>query len=115
MAAASGRPGPGRRRRWRWRRTTAGRSTSCRISSPTATAFGIHTVADDCTREYLALVPDSSLSGTRVARELDRLVMERGRPKMVVRTSSLIAARQAPVATTAQPGKSNSRGELRAG
>jgi putative transposase len=32
----------------------------------------------------LALVADTSLSGTRVARELDRLVIERGKPKMVV-------------------------------
>ena len=39
---------------------------------------------DNCTRECLALVADTSLSGTRVARELDRLVMERGKPKMVV-------------------------------
>lgn len=46
--------------------------------------FRILTVVDDCTRECLALVADTSLSGTRVARELDRLVMERGRPKMVV-------------------------------
>jgi putative transposase len=42
------------------------------------------TVVDDCTRECLALVADTSLSGTRVARELDRLAMERGKPKMVV-------------------------------
>jgi putative transposase len=41
-------------------------------------------VIDDCTRECLALVADTSLSGTRVARELDRLVIERGKPKMVV-------------------------------
>jgi len=46
--------------------------------------FRILTVVDDCTRECLALVADTSLSGTRVARELDRLLMERGRPKMVV-------------------------------
>jgi putative transposase len=46
--------------------------------------FRILTVVDDCTRESLALVADTSLSGTRVARELDRLVMERGKPKMVV-------------------------------
>jgi transposase InsO family protein len=30
------------------------------------------------------LVFDTSLSGTRVARELDRLVIERGKPEMVV-------------------------------
>jgi len=46
--------------------------------------FRILTVVDDCTRECLALVADTSLSGTRVARELDRLVMERGKPKTVV-------------------------------
>ena len=46
--------------------------------------FRILTVVDDCTRECLALVADTSLSGTRVARELDRLVIERGKPKMVV-------------------------------
>jgi transposase InsO family protein len=46
--------------------------------------FRILTVVDDCTRECLALVADTSLSGTRVARELDRLMTERGRPRMVV-------------------------------
>jgi putative transposase len=46
--------------------------------------FRVLTVVDDCTRECLALVADSSLSGLRVARELDRLMIERGKPKMVV-------------------------------
>ena len=46
--------------------------------------FRILTVVDDCTRECLALVADTSLSGIRVARELDRLMIERGRPSMVV-------------------------------
>ena len=46
--------------------------------------FRILTVVDDCSRECLALVADTSLSGARVARELDRLVAERGKPKMVV-------------------------------
>jgi putative transposase len=41
-------------------------------------------VVDDCTRECLALVPDTSISGIRVARELDRLLADRGKPKMVV-------------------------------
>jgi transposase InsO family protein len=40
--------------------------------------FRILTVVDDCTRECLALVADTSLSGIRVARELDRLMVERG-------------------------------------
>lgn len=42
--------------------------------------FRILTVVDDCTRECLALVADTSLSGIRVARELDRLMIERGKP-----------------------------------
>ncbi|WP_035723648.1 IS3 family transposase, partial [Bradyrhizobium sp. ARR65] len=46
--------------------------------------FRILTVVDDCTRECLALVADTSLSGIRVARELDRLIVEWGKPKMVV-------------------------------
>jgi putative transposase len=32
----------------------------------------------------LALVADTSLSGVRVARELDRLMIERGKPKIIV-------------------------------
>jgi putative transposase len=42
--------------------------------------FRILAVVDDCTRECLALVADTSLSGLRVARELDRLVVGRSRP-----------------------------------
>jgi hypothetical protein len=29
-------------------------------------------------------VPDTSISGLRVARELDRLIVDRGKPKMIV-------------------------------
>ncbi|RWO92492.1 IS3 family transposase [Mesorhizobium sp.] len=46
--------------------------------------FRIMAVVDDCTRECLALIVDTSLSGMRVARELDRLITERGRPRMIV-------------------------------
>jgi len=46
--------------------------------------FRILTVVDDCTRECLALLADTSLSGVRVARELDRLIAERGTPQMIV-------------------------------
>ena len=41
-------------------------------------------VVDDCTRECLALVPDTSISGIRVARELDRLLVACGKPKTIV-------------------------------
>jgi putative transposase len=46
--------------------------------------FRILTVVDDCTRECLALVADTSLSGARVARALDQLMIGRGTPKMIV-------------------------------
>jgi putative transposase len=46
--------------------------------------FRILTIVDDCTRECLALVADTSLGGVRVARELDRLIISRGKPKMIV-------------------------------
>jgi putative transposase len=46
--------------------------------------FRVLTVVDGCTRECLALVADTSLSGLRVARELETLMAARGKPKMVV-------------------------------
>lgn len=46
--------------------------------------FRILTIVDDCTRECLALVADTSLSGIRVGRELDRLIAQRGLPRMIV-------------------------------
>lgn len=46
--------------------------------------FRILYVVDDFSRECLALVVDTSLSGLRVSRELDRLVAIRGRPQMIV-------------------------------
>ncbi len=46
--------------------------------------FRVLTVVDDCTRECLALVADTSLSGLRVARELEALIANRGRPRMIV-------------------------------
>lgn len=41
-------------------------------------------IVDDFTREALAIVVDVSLSGLRVARELSRLIMRRGKPRMIV-------------------------------
>jgi putative transposase len=46
--------------------------------------FRVLAVVDDFTRESLALIVDTSLSGTRVARELDRLIEVRGRPSSIV-------------------------------
>ena len=100
--------------------------------------FRILAIVDDCTRECLALVADTSLSGFRVARELDRLIVERGRPKMIIshsrlgwKTPSVFAfsfhprrdlalryakgSAPAPVAHTARTGNPNARSELTIG
>ena len=46
--------------------------------------FRILAVLDDCTRECLGLVADTSLSGVRVARELDALIRLYGKPRRMV-------------------------------
>jgi len=46
--------------------------------------FRILAIYDDCTRECLAAVADVSLSGRRVARELDLLITDRGKPRSVI-------------------------------
>ena len=46
--------------------------------------FRILTLVDDFTRECLGLVVDTSLTGLRVARELDRIAEVRGYPGMIV-------------------------------
>lgn len=46
--------------------------------------FRILAIFDDCTRECLAAVADTSLSGRRVARELDSLIARRGKPNCIV-------------------------------
>jgi len=39
---------------------------------------------DDVTRECLAAIPDTSISGRRVVRELTTLIERRGKPRMIV-------------------------------
>ena len=46
--------------------------------------FRILNIVDDVTRECLAAIPDTSISGRRVARELTSLVAIRGKPGMIV-------------------------------
>ena len=46
--------------------------------------FRILNVVDDVTRECLAAIPDTSISGRRVARELTTLIEQRGKPGMIV-------------------------------
>jgi len=46
--------------------------------------FRIFAVVDDFTRECVRLIADTSISGLRVARELDTAIAERARPAMCV-------------------------------
>jgi putative transposase len=46
--------------------------------------FRIQCVVDDFSRECLALVADTSISGARVARELPAIICLRGKPHMIV-------------------------------
>jgi transposase InsO family protein len=46
--------------------------------------FRILHVVDDVTLECLAAIPDTSISGRRVARELTALIERRGKPGMIV-------------------------------
>ena len=46
--------------------------------------FRILAVVDDFSRECLALIADTSISGTRTARELGRIAAWRGRPRTIV-------------------------------
>jgi putative transposase len=46
--------------------------------------FRVLNIVDDVTRECLAAVPDTSISGRRVVRELAELIRVRGKPGMIV-------------------------------
>lgn len=79
--------------------------------------FRILTIVDDCTRENIALIADTSLSGLRVATELDRLVATRGKPRMIVSDNGteFTSSAPSPAAHPAQKGNSDRRSELRTG
>jgi putative transposase len=62
----------------RWSLDFVGDALSC------GRRFRILAVVDDFTRESLCLTADTSLSGLRVARELDALIASRGRPLNIV-------------------------------
>lgn len=46
--------------------------------------FRVLAIVDDYSRECLALVADTSLSGLRVTRELSKLIIQRGKPNTIV-------------------------------
>lgn len=46
--------------------------------------FRVLSVIDDMTKQCLAAIPDTSISGRRVARELTALVQRHGKPRLIV-------------------------------
>jgi putative transposase len=52
--------------------------------------FRVLNVVDDVTRECLAAIPDTSISGRRVARELTALIGRRDRPGMIVSDRAIV-------------------------
>lgn len=62
----------------------AGASTSCPTRSPAAAASASLGIVDDFSRGCLTTVVDSSLSGVRMVRKLERLSLERATPEVVV-------------------------------
>jgi len=88
---------PVRRRRGR-KRATGARAPIIAVTRPNARwsidfvhdqfahgrRFRILNVTDDVTKECLAAIPDTSISGKRVARELSAPVERRGKPGLIV-------------------------------
>ena len=83
-AAVSGLWGPERRWRSRRGRTSGGAFDFVSDTLVDGRRFRILCVIDDYSRECLAVIVDNSLSGQRVARELDAIAEQRGYPCMVV-------------------------------
>lgn len=72
--------------------------------------FRVLNVVDDVTRECLAAVPDTSISGRRVVRELTELIARRGKPGMIV--SDNVLCWEAAAATGQQVSLRRSRSAL---
>lgn len=66
--------------------------------------FRILAIYDDCTRECLTTVADVSLSGRRVARELDLLIAMRTRPRSIISDNGTELTSNAILSWTAEAG-----------
>ncbi|WP_390474766.1 IS3 family transposase [Altererythrobacter sp. MTPC7] len=66
--------------------------------------FRVLNVVDDVTRECLAAVPDTSISGRRVVRELTDLIARRGKPGMIVSDNGTELTSNAVLAWVAEIG-----------
>jgi putative transposase len=66
--------------------------------------FRILNIVDDVTRECLGAVPDVSISGVRVARELSAIVARRGKPGMIISDNGTELTSNAILAWSAETG-----------
>lgn len=66
--------------------------------------FRILNIVDDVTRECLGAVPDVSISGVRVARELSAIVARRGKPRMIISDNGTEFTSNAVLAWSAETG-----------
>ncbi|WP_156139588.1 IS3 family transposase [Sphingomonas sp. 35-24ZXX] len=66
--------------------------------------FRVLNVVDDVTKECLAAVPDTSISGHRVVRELTQLIAQRGKPGMIVSDNGTELTSNAVLAWCGQSG-----------
>src|ERR1700757_1065435 len=62
--------------------------------------FRILNIVDDVTKECLGAIPETSISGRRVARELTAIVERRGKPGMIVSDHDTPATQCSPRART---------------
>lgn len=70
----------------------------------TGRRFRVLNIVDDVTRECLAAVPDTSISGKRVVRELTELIARRGKPGMIVSDNGTELTSNAVLAWCAEVG-----------
>ncbi len=56
--------------------------------------FRILAAVDDCTRECLAFIANTSISDRRVARELDDMIHQWGRPSTIVSDNGMASGRR---------------------
>lgn len=61
-----------------------GRWTLSTINSASGRRFRVLNIADGVTRECLAAIPDTSISGRRLVRKLVALIERRGKPGLIV-------------------------------
>ena len=77
-------------RRWRGRKRARGTRAPMPLPNRPNVRWSLDFVSDDCTRENLAPIADTSLSGARVARELTAMIRIYGKPGCIVSEPAML-------------------------